>query len=73
MIEPELSLPDGRIVQSNDLEMQTCLSKSLGRLDEWKSRLLVSVESGYNSVHFTPVQALSLASNSSYSIRDHHR
>lgn len=71
MVEPELTLPDGRVVQPDDLQMQTCLTKSLGRLDEWKSRLMVSVESGYNCVHLTPIQALSLESNSSYSIRDH--
>lgn len=73
MVEPELVLPNGRKVHPNDLEIQTCLTKSLGPLDEWKSQLAVTANSGYNCVHFTPIQALSQFSKSSYSIRDHLR
>lgn len=71
LIDPELALDDGRLVNPNQLRIQTCLTKCLGPLNEWKSRLAVSAKSGYNCVHFTPVQALSKVSNSSYSIRDH--
>ncbi len=49
--------------------MQTVVTKHLGPVEEWKSRLRTSKESGYNMIHFTPVQHLG-ASNSAYSIKD---
>ncbi|RNA36596.1 glycogen debranching enzyme isoform X1 [Brachionus plicatilis] len=71
LVDPKLCLKDGRVVQAESLQFHTFLSKLLGPLDEWKSRLQVSKETGYNMIHFTPVQGLSRESNSSYSIRDH--
>lgn len=46
---------------------QTIVTKLLGPLSEWRSRLAVSYQSGYNMVHFTPIQKLG-ASKSAYSI-----
>lgn len=51
------------------VQCQTVISKSLGPLDQWLARLRVSYESGFNMVHFTPVQALG-GSNSAYSLSD---
>lgn len=73
LVDPNLYLPNGRLVNPDSLQMQTYLTKSLGPFDEWKSRLQVGYQSGYNIIHFTPVQALSQVSGSSYSIRDHLR
>ncbi|CAD5212798.1 unnamed protein product [Bursaphelenchus okinawaensis] len=67
-VQPEWEV-NGKKLSLNSLAVQTYLTKLLGPLEDWKDRLQVAKESGYNVVHLTPVQVLGV-SNSSYSIAD---
>ena len=51
----------------NSLCCQTYITKLLGPLSEWKEKLQVAKQTGYNMLHFTPIQQLG-SSRSAYSI-----
>ncbi|XP_070709042.1 glycogen debranching enzyme-like isoform X1 [Pempheris klunzingeri] len=51
------------------ISSQTYLAQWLGPLDKWPNRLRVAKETGYNMIHFTPLQKLG-ASGLCYSIAD---
>ncbi|KAI6179311.1 Glycogen debrancher [Aphelenchoides besseyi] len=71
-VVPDWTVPkSSKKISLNSLSVCTHLTKLLGPLSEWKDRLQVAKESGYNAVHLTPVQQLGI-SNSSYSIADFH-
>ncbi|CAF1417753.1 unnamed protein product, partial [Adineta ricciae] len=74
-VEPELVIPDGsgEILDQDCITCQSILSKSLGPVSDWLARLEVAYHSGYNMIHFTPIQLLYHVSNSSYAVTDHHK
>lgn len=56
IVNPVLSFGSNEVVSLDSIKCQTFLAKSLGIFDEWEGRLKVGHQSGYNMIHFTPIQ-----------------
>ncbi|XP_072219597.1 glycogen debranching enzyme isoform X2 [Leuresthes tenuis] len=70
VVDPVLRVgADNHVLPLDCITIQTYLSKCLGHLDDWPDRLRVALESGYNMIHFTPLQTLG-ESRSCYSLAD---
>ncbi|XP_055637696.1 glycogen debranching enzyme isoform X2 [Toxorhynchites rutilus septentrionalis] len=71
-VEPVLTIGEGDALTHLPLEAircQTVISKLMGPLRTWEAKLQVAKESGYNLIHFTPVQELG-GSRSAYSLKN---
>ncbi|XP_070775031.1 glycogen debranching enzyme [Enoplosus armatus] len=70
VVDPVLRVgEDNHVLPLDCISIQTFLTKCLGHLDDWPDRLRVAKESGYNMIHFTPLQTLG-ESRSCYSLAD---
>ncbi|KAF7653347.1 hypothetical protein LDENG_00084160 [Lucifuga dentata] len=70
IVDPVLRVgADKHVLPLDCITIQTYLSKCLGCMDDWPDRLRVSKQSGYNMIHFTPLQTLG-ESRSCYSLAD---
>ena len=59
----------GKEIKLDDIQLQTILSKSLGKINEFEKYFREASKLKYNFVHFTPIQQLGI-SESLYCLRD---
>ena len=67
-MDPTLRIGE-EVLPMDCIQCQTVLTKNMGPLSTWYDKLMVARESGYNMIHFTPVQVIG-NSNSAYCLAD---
>lgn len=70
-VEPDIIIKDNKI-SINGINLQSIISKSIGKINEWEKYFMEASFLGYNFVHFTPIQQTGM-SNSLYSISNHNK
>lgn len=70
-VEPKFHL-NSNLYSIINIRMQTILSKSLGKIDEWENYFQEASFLGYNFIHFTPIQELG-QSESLYCLFNHNQ